>query len=130
MANLIGILSRLAWDLAGLALAVAGLLAIVGAKSWRDRCLRAAAGLAFLGLLLPYSFASASAWALSINPELPDISADLPTAATVIVGHLALAAFLLWRRLGGAERAGREAGEAERVRSRERQRLPLDGGGR
>ncbi|MCC6217861.1 MAG: hypothetical protein IT376_23590 [Polyangiaceae bacterium] len=118
-------IGQLFGSVAVLGLALAGLSWIVGWRGARDRLLRMSAAVLLLGLVvLPMVTAMLMRACASMN--------STPTGGTTIsgwsvvpfvLGHVALAIFLLRRRLRGREHARREADALDRARTRERPRL-------
>lgn len=115
-------------SLAVLGIALGGFAWILGLKSVRDRLFRFAAGCFGVGvLLLPLLRALLLRGRDAIqDAELPDLHVSTPLLVLVLLGHAVLAVVLLRRRLRGPEHARRVSAEIERVRSRERARLPPD----
>lgn len=127
-------------SLAVLFLGTAGLAAIVGWKSARNALVRYAVALFLLGLFLPAAFSTAAVAIQSLSNGFmfsvggaPESVFDgvkvIALAGAILLGHIVLGVVLLRRRFGGAERARRDATDIERARSRERVRIPVDGGG-
>ncbi|MEI7511911.1 MAG: hypothetical protein WCK01_00415 [Candidatus Uhrbacteria bacterium] len=115
-------LSSIAFGLAVVLVATAGLAAIFGAERIRDTLLRLASGAVVLALappILSTLVAQASHDAPRFGGGSLDMSPLLPVA--FVVGHVSLGVFLL-RRRAGAERAG-FATDIEAARGRERVRL-------
>lgn len=114
-------ISQIAFGLAVVLVATAGLAATFGADRIRDALMRLATGAVVVALALPMVMA-----------VLGRVSCDDPRVATgfdldplfivaVVVGHAALGLFLL-RRRAGTDRAGFIA-DVEAARGRERVRL-------
>ena len=119
-------LTSLMGSLTILAITLAGLATIVGLPSLRARCAQAA----LILLLLTIAIAPVIRAALAIEERfsgswgLPPTGISHGTFVLVVLGHVVLAVVLIRRRLRGPDRARTDVQERDRVRGRERTRLP------
>jgi hypothetical protein len=124
-------LSSLLSSGAVLAVACAGLAAIVRLVALRDRLLGAAivalAASFFVSLLKNASSSAGMSCGAGVGTTTAPGALSSGVTVVVVLGHVALAIIILRRRLGGVERARHRAAEVERARTRGRSRLLPDG---
>lgn len=123
-------LVSLLWDVTALAVAFAGFVWIFGAKGFRDRLLRVAAGIGATAVFVPVVVALAAeavrvlASHAAAAARSPDVALpDIPLLPALLLGHAALAIAIVRRRWRGPEARRRAEQEFERARSRERTRI-------
>lgn len=113
-------------SLAALAVMAAGIFWAFGDASHRDQALRWAAGFIVLAIAIPYVLHLIRNCLSQFRGDAGFTDVEVPAWAVIppVIGHAALASYLIRRRLQGPDHARSRAADLERARGRERTRVP------